>query len=251
MAGMGVRDFDCTLCARHFEMMYGDLIIIEELICDECRKELWPLEGEELRERVSRKLAKNARWLEERYGWHGEKGFEDRVVQSIQEIKRREANIAGLMQAIQKGASGAPEGKTTAPKAQEVVISRAILASPAQVYAAFTQAEGWRAWCCERAECDAQVGGKLHIYTDGYNAYGEFTELEEDRSAAFSWDGDGEPRTIIRVSLDRQDDGTVMTFQVTGLCSEQEWAGFAGTVEGIWGRVLSNLKETLEAGIDF
>jgi len=134
-----------------------------------------------------------------------------------------------------------------APQTREIVISRTILAPPARVYAALTRAEGWCAWCCERAECDAQVGGRLHIYTDGYNAYGEFTELEEDRSVAFTWDGDGEPPTLVHVSLDRQDDGTVMTFQVTGLCSEQEWAGFADTLERIWGRVLNNLKAVLEA----
>jgi len=90
------------------------------------------------------------------------------------------------------------------------------------------------------------MGGKLHIHTEGYNAYGEFTELEQDRTVAFTWDGDGEPPTLIRVSLDRQDDGTVIAFQVTGLCSEQEWAGFADTLERIWGRVLNNLKAVLE-----
>ena len=83
-------------------MMYGDLIFLEELICDECRRELWPLEGDELRERVSQKLAKNAPWIEERYGWHGERGFEDRVVQSIHELKRHEADMARLMQAIRE-----------------------------------------------------------------------------------------------------------------------------------------------------
>ena len=132
------------------------------------------------------------------------------------------------------------------PKAQQIVMTRTILAAQAQVYAALTRAQGWCAWCCEQAECDARVGGKLHIYTEGYNAYGQFTEMEEDRSVAFTWDGDQEPPTLIHVSLDGQDDGTVMTFQVTGLCSEQEWAGFADTLERIWGRVLNNLKEVLE-----
>ncbi len=101
MVGMCVRDFECTLCQRHFSMMYGDLIVAEELICDECQKELWPLEDDELRERVSEKLAKNASWLEEHYKWHGERGFEERIVQCIQEIKRREANIAQAMRAIE------------------------------------------------------------------------------------------------------------------------------------------------------
>ena len=133
-----------------------------------------------------------------------------------------------------------------APQAQEIIITRTVFASAARAYAAFTRAEGWHAWCCERAECDAHVGGRLHIYTDGYNAYGEFTELEQDRTVAFTWDGDQEPPTLVRVSLDGQDDGVVMTFQVTGLSSEQEWAGSADTLERIWGRVLNNLKAVLE-----
>ena len=88
MAFMCVRGFECTLCGRHFEMMYGDFILLEELICDECLKELWPLENDELRERVSQKLAKNALWLEERYKWHGERELEDGIVQHIQEHKQ-------------------------------------------------------------------------------------------------------------------------------------------------------------------
>lgn len=135
-----------------------------------------------------------------------------------------------------------------AAQAQEITITRTVLAPSSRVYAAFTSAEGWRAWCCEQAEADAHVGGKLHIYTDGYNAYGEFTALEQDRAVAFTWDGDGEPPTLIHVRLEEQDNRTVMTFRVTGVCSEQDWAGLAGTLEGIWGRVLNNLKAVLETG---
>jgi hypothetical protein len=61
------------------------------------------------------------------------------------------------------------------PKTQEITITRTILASPPQVYEAFTRSEGWCEWFCEKAETDPRVGGKLHIYTEGYNAYGEFT----------------------------------------------------------------------------
>jgi len=130
---------------------------------------------------------------------------------------------------------------------QDITLTRTILASPARVYAAFTRAEGWCAWCCEKAEAEAYVGGKLHIYTEGYNAYGEFTLLEQDRAVAFTWNGDGEPPTLIHVSLSKQDHGTMMTFQVTGLGPEQDWAGIVDFLERTWGRVLSNLKAVLEA----
>ena len=103
MAIMCVRDFECTLCQQHFEMMYGDLIFLEELLCDECLKELWSLEDDELRERVSQKLAKNALWLEEHYKWHGERELEDGIVQCIQEHKQ---HGAGMDRVIQEGTDG-------------------------------------------------------------------------------------------------------------------------------------------------
>jgi uncharacterized protein YndB with AHSA1/START domain len=130
---------------------------------------------------------------------------------------------------------------------QEITLTRTIQASPSRVYAAFTCADGWCEWCCERAEADPRVGGKLHIYTEGYNAYGEFTALEQDKAVTFTWDGDGEPPTLIHVLLDKLDSSTMMTFRVTSLGSEQDWAGFAGTLERIWDRVLNNLKAVLES----
>lgn len=133
------------------------------------------------------------------------------------------------------------------PQTQELIIIRTILASPAQVYAAFTHAEGWCEWCCERAESDPKVGGKLHIYTEGYNAYGKFTGLEQDKTIAFTWDGDGEPPMLVQVLLDGHDQTTDMTFKVTILGSEADWPGFAANLERIWGRVLNNLNAVLEA----
>lgn len=134
----------------------------------------------------------------------------------------------------------------SATPAQEITITRTILTSPAEVYAAFTSAQGWCAWCCETAEADARLGGKLHIYTDGYNAYGEFTKLEPDKLLAFTWNGDKEQPTHIEVLLDTKENNTLLTFRVTGLGSEQEWAGFAGSLEHIWGHALDNLKDVLE-----
>jgi uncharacterized protein YndB with AHSA1/START domain len=130
---------------------------------------------------------------------------------------------------------------------QQIRLTRRIRTPPARVYAAFTTAAGWCAWCCETAESEARVGGALHIYTEGYNAYGEFTALEEDQTVAFTWDGDGEPPTRIDVSLDGEDGSTRVTFKVTGLGSQQDWAGIADFLERTWGRALDNLKAVLEA----
>jgi uncharacterized protein YndB with AHSA1/START domain len=129
---------------------------------------------------------------------------------------------------------------------KEITLTRTILAPPSRVYAAFTQAAGWCSWCCETAEVDPQMGGKLHVYTEGYNAYGEFTALEQDRTVAFTWDGDNEPPTLIRVSIEEQDDGTSVTFNVTGLGSQPDWESFAELLDRTWGRALDNMKTVLE-----
>lgn len=88
--------------------------------------------------------------------------------------------------------------------------------------------------------------GKLHIYTEGYHAYGEFRELEVDKTVVFTWDGDNEPPTIIRVSLEEETGNTNMNFQVIGLGPEEAWNIFADELEKIWARALRNLKSVLE-----
>jgi len=131
---------------------------------------------------------------------------------------------------------------------QEITLTRTILVPPPQVYAAFATAEGWCAWCCETAEVDARVGGEYCIYTQGYNAHGKFTHLEPERALAFTWDGDQEPPTEVRVELAGQDGGTRLAFTVTVLDSLDAWPGFLDFLGRTWGRVLDNLRAVLEEG---
>lgn len=132
--------------------------------------------------------------------------------------------------------------------AQEIKLARTIYAAPSQVYSAFTSTDGWCKWCCERAEIEACIGGKLHIYTQGYNAVGEFAQLEQDRVVDFTLNGDAEPPTRIHVSIDKRAGGAQMLFRITGDWSEQDWPGFTEFLERTWGRALNNLKAVLEAG---
>jgi uncharacterized protein YndB with AHSA1/START domain len=133
------------------------------------------------------------------------------------------------------------------PNTQELTFTRLIHASTAQVYAAFTTACGWVSWCCETAEAEAVLGGKLHIYTQGYNACGEFTRLEQDQAVAFTFNGDAEPPALITVMIEQQGEGCEMTFTVSGDWSEQDHPGFNAFLERTWGRVLDNLKAVLES----
>jgi uncharacterized protein YndB with AHSA1/START domain len=135
-------------------------------------------------------------------------------------------------------------------QSQTITIIDTIHVAPSQVYRAFTDAETWCEWCVEEAQTNPRPGGKLHIYTDGYHAYGEFRELEPDTVVEFTWNGDNEPPTLIRVSLEEEKGSTNMNFQVTGLGTDKAWNEIAGELEKIWARALRYLKTVLETELE-
>ena len=96
------------------------------------------------------------------------------------------------------------------PQAQTFTLTRTINAPPSEVYYAFTAAAAWRQWCEADAQTDPRPGGRLYVYTPGYAAVGEFTALEQDKSVAFSWDGQREPPTQVHIALQAQGGGTHM-----------------------------------------
>jgi hypothetical protein len=75
------RSFECILCQRHFTRFCADLILTEDLICDDCLGELRQMEEDELRKHVSQRLAKSAS--------HQNRKFEDEIVQIIQKPNQR------------------------------------------------------------------------------------------------------------------------------------------------------------------
>ena len=82
MKGFGVcmtaRDFECILCQRHFTRVSGDMILTEDLICDDCLVELYQMEENELRRQVSKRLVANpSRTSQE---------FEKEVIRIIQQF---------------------------------------------------------------------------------------------------------------------------------------------------------------------
>lgn len=131
-------------------------------------------------------------------------------------------------------------------RTQSFTISDTIHVAPSHVYRFFTDADAWCMWCVEEAQIDPRAGGKLHIYTEGYHAYGKFKELEPDKTVIFTWDGDNEPPTLIKVSLQEETGDTIINFQVNGLGSEEAWNVFADELEKIWTHALRNLKRVLE-----
>jgi hypothetical protein len=96
---MAVRDFECLLCRREFSRMTADFIIMEEQVCDECLKDLCQLEGDECARQVSRRLEENASWLQEHFRIDAQNSaFAGRVVQSIENLKKRGMAIDAIIQ---------------------------------------------------------------------------------------------------------------------------------------------------------
>jgi hypothetical protein len=85
MEGFGAvfanRDFECILCQRHFTRASADLILTDDMICDDCLGELQGMNENDLREHVSQQLGKNpARCSQE---------LEDEIVRIIQQMRPR------------------------------------------------------------------------------------------------------------------------------------------------------------------
>ena len=90
MEGFGVcmtdRSFDCILCQQHFTRFCADLILTEDLICDDCLGELQQMKEDELRKHISQCLAKSAS--------RHNRGFENELVRIIQKFGQREAGTS-------------------------------------------------------------------------------------------------------------------------------------------------------------
>ncbi len=139
----------------------------------------------------------------------------------------------------------ATEGKT-------LTIKRAIQAPPAQVYRAFTNANGLREWLCDVASSVPRKGGRLYAFwNDGYVAAGEYVAVAPDKKAVFTWHGRGEPApTRVAVSLAARKGGTQVTLTHSGIGGGKAWAGRYDEFAHAWEIGLENLQSVLETGVD-
>ena len=129
---------------------------------------------------------------------------------------------------------------------QSVEVRQLINIEPGEIFHAFASAPAWCRWCCDEAEVDPRVGGRLVICTPGFEARGRFTAWEPDRRLAFTWHGTGEPPTQVDVALSVRDGATQIDFRVTNLGDEEAWADTAHVFTSAWSRALANMKSVLE-----
>jgi uncharacterized protein YndB with AHSA1/START domain len=135
---------------------------------------------------------------------------------------------------------------------QTLTFQEIVKAEPKALYYAFTNEAMLNQWLCNDSRINASKDGRLYLYwNQGYYTAGEFTEVEEDKSLAFSWRGKGEPAVShVTVSLKANGDGTQVHITHDGLGTSQEWQDTITELTKGWQNGLANLKSALERGLD-
>jgi uncharacterized protein YndB with AHSA1/START domain len=106
----------------------------------------------------------------------------------------------------------------------DVVVTRLIAATPATVFAFFTDIEHWTSWQGIDGEIDARPGGVLRIAMPGGQvASGRFVEVIPDKRLVFTWgwEGDAPPvpphSTTVLIELEPAQAGTLLRLTHSGL----------------------------------
>jgi uncharacterized protein YndB with AHSA1/START domain len=136
--------------------------------------------------------------------------------------------------------------------AQTLEFRRSVRAAAAEAYRAFTRATPLRDWLCDVSLADARIGGRIYLWwNSGYYVAGAFSALEENRRAAFTWQGKDEPgRTQVEVTLEDRGDVTEVILKHSGIGESAEWEHAAAEIERGWTVGLENLQSLLERGED-
>jgi uncharacterized protein YndB with AHSA1/START domain len=135
---------------------------------------------------------------------------------------------------------------------QTLTFQELVKAEPKAVYYAFTNQAMLTQWLCNDARINASKDGHLYLYwNQGYYTVGEFTEVEEDKSLAFSWRGKGEPAVShVTVTLEANGDGAKVHIAHEGLGRGEGWQEIITELANGWQNGLANLKSVLERGLD-
>lgn len=135
---------------------------------------------------------------------------------------------------------------------QTISFSQQVNALPKQLFRAFTNSTALREWLSDEASAIAKPGGRLYLWwNDGYYTSGEYISLEPEKEIVFSWRGKNDPDpSQVRVVLNRQDTGTLVNLDHTGIGSGDKWGDRRKEMENAWQYSLENLASVLETGQD-
>ena len=139
-----------------------------------------------------------------------------------------------------------------ADESDTLTYERAVAATPAEVYRAFTSSTALREWLCDTATTSPRPNGHLFVgWNDGYYATGHFTELLPNRTVCFTWQGRGEPQpTRVHVAIEPRDQGATIRLEHSGIGHGPEWGDKTAEFDRAWRRSLENLNSVLTSGED-
>ena len=139
-----------------------------------------------------------------------------------------------------------------ADESDTLTYERAVAATPAEVYRAFTSSTALREWLCDTATTSPRPNGHLFVgWNDGYYATGHFTELLPNRVVCFTWQGRGEPQpTRVHVAIEPRDQGAYVRLEHSGIGHGPEWGDKTAEFDRAWRRALENLNSVLTSGED-
>lgn len=133
-----------------------------------------------------------------------------------------------------------------------VSVEKLILASPHQIFQAFTKSTKLRHWLCQVASLEANENGRIYLAWDnGYYAAGYFLTLIPNHKLAFTWHGRNEPQpTLVTVTITLAGEKCFVHLEHSGMLMTEEWATANTEIEKGWQIAFENLVSFLETGID-
>lgn len=132
-------------------------------------------------------------------------------------------------------------------------------APPERVYRAFTEPDEVTAWWgvpgayeTTDAEIDLRVGGSYRFSgtsarSGTFEVRGEYRELDPPRRLVYTWTpgwDDGADRSVVAITLEERDGGTVLTLEHTGFRT----ASARDEHDQGWPAVMAALRTHVEAG---
>lgn len=134
-------------------------------------------------------------------------------------------------------------------------LTRVLPASPAVVFAAWTDPEAMKRWMCPGAmtvpiaELDVRVGGRYRIVmrnpSGEFEHVGEYREVDPPHRLAFTWISAGTDRQETLVTLDVRAQGEATELVLTH--ERFPHAESRDKHQGGWGAILDCLDEHLQA----
>ena len=128
-----------------------------------------------------------------------------------------------------------------------------IRAPPERTFDAVTNPRMLVKWLSSRAEIAPKKTGQYLLgWTGGPTHTGRILEFEPGKSIglAWKWPGVSLHGTVLRLSVEPKDDGSLLTVEHSGFPRVEGWTNLYGGAEWGWTYFAMNLKSVLETGHD-